>query len=1272
MNDNGSTVRPGMNDNGSTVRPGMNDNGSTVRPNVGGGGDSNSTVRQTAGNNNMGSGSTIHAANDNGSTIVNNDNGGTIVANGNMGGRPRQAAQAANNANNANNANSANADYKNQKGAIFGLPDIFIDGKKLHVVEYLKQVSGEAQLIKVESKGKQYMLKLYLSGIHPNHDMLEKVKTIPQGMPGLMRLYKHGTWTNPTDDKDVRDYEIMELCEGGTLSDLDLKGDEERWKKLAMQMAISIDLCHKRGFLHLDVKPDNFLFVDKQRTNLVLGDFGLAVAIDANGKGQCSQARTKKYAAPEIYSHIEGQLIDVDDKSDFYSLGISLMRLWMGQEEFDKIFEGKNERQLIKMKQYEQIPMPTGLSAHSLSLIKALLVFNNSERAGFADIQRWIKGENLVEEAADANQNAPQMSIIYNGAKNQVAHSMNELAHFMLEDQELAKKYLYSGKLSKLIDQTNPEMALNIDQITEEWYPSNKSAGLAAAIYTLDEEYPWTDVTGKQMNTFAEIAESLLYNFDKYCEDLKDKDHTFYVYLRVNGEQGWADSIHKQLEKNAQDNLLRFIYEYNAKLPFRIVTTDKNIHYVDNINDVLQYGENLSDNTKWEITCGGFTKWVNSRNGMIAAEVEKYLQQRKWATECYPGVLYLLNKQCDYNYKIVTDANDPNAQFTPAQLAARLNKLVSDYGNDSDKYAFFQEFMNIDGSRLEQYLMVRGFGNQINYIKYCFDLKDQTNTSKPGPYNKIIAAYKCIAGMGATPYYICGSKKLTSLADVNKLTNTEKKNEYTGRQLGNWLTIFFQENPDLNKNMAYTYELETEKYLKYIEGFHSSDYNVSRFRQAVDKTEACVDKIYSLRKHVLTLRWVVILLGLVPLVGLALYSLIMGLPFDGNPLETFNSTVFAILFIICTIGFFALSEGEGGCIGELIWGGLIALAIYWGLYFILKLLMPFAGYIVAGLLLLYAWKIYSACIGSVSISNTTDLLGNDELVVEPLHFAFKSNESISQFTPTVALKTENEETYLENVIKKIKKKTLWSVVTSILISSLLLFMGAAKGLSFSSSNTEIATILEGSWNGEFQGKAATLEINNVNEKTGEVNGTMYVKFKKLAEEVVVGTAKDGDQITLELKDDVQNGVLDGTYTIAVDKKTGVMSGHYYNSKTGTEVDFQLTKNDSYDGDQDYVETPVEKATSKKESNTSKKKSASSNDNSAASSNTQATETSKPAGHNINIQGSSSSQSINGNGNGGSKQQSSAKHNNSDNGGHNININTDNNSTGGGFKLEVVN
>ena len=235
-------------------------------------------------------------------------------------------------------------------------------------------------------------------------------------------------------------------------------------------------------------------------------------------------------------------------------------------------------------------------------------------------------------------------------------------------------------------------------------------------------------------------------------------------------------------------------------------------------------------------------------------------------------------------------------------------------------------------------------------------------------------------------------------------------------------------------------------------------------------------------------------------------------------------------------------------------------------------------------------------------------------------------------------------------------------------------MGAAKGLSFSSSNAEIATYLEGSWNGEFQGKAATLVIDNVDEKTGEVNGTMFVKFKNLAQESVSGTAKDGDKITLELKDNVQNGVLDGIYTIYVDKSAGTMECQYRNSKTGKEVGFTLTKDGSAENvadEADVVETTSKKNSNKKNSNKNEnsQKSETSSSSSDASSNTQATETSKPAGHNINIQGSSSSHSINANS--GSRHQSSQKHENSNSGGYNIKVNSSSNS-GGGFKLEEVN
>ena len=115
--------------------------------------------------------------------------------------------------------------------------------------------------------------------------------------------------------------------------------------------------------------------------------------------------------------------------------------------------------------------------------------------------------------------------------------------------------------------------------------------------------------------------------------------------------------------------------------------------------------------------------------------------------------------------------------------------------------------------------------------------------------------------------------------------------------------------------------------------------------------------------------------------------------------------------------------------------------------------------------------------------------------------------------------------------------------------------------------------------------------------------------------------------------------------------------------------FTLTKDGSAENvadEADVVETTSKKSSSKKNN---RQKSETNSSSSDASSNTQATETSEPAGHSINIQGSSSSHSINTNG--GSRQHSTPKHENSNSGGYNIKVNSSNNS-GGGFKLEEIN
>ena len=1286
MND--STIRPGSagpaGNNDSTIRPGSagpaGNNSQTIRPgSAGPAGNNSSTIRPgsvgPAGNNS----STIRpgSAGPAGNTSQTLRGGSSTIRGGaTPGGQPRRVARPAAGGNSFD-------DGKSSKGAIFSAKEFVLDGKKVHLVEYMPQMSGEAQLIKVEAKGKKYMMKLYFGNIHPNHDILDKVKSIPQGLPGLMRLYMHGIWTNPDDAADKRDYEVMELCEGGMLSEVDIKGNEEKWKKLAMQMACSIDLCHQRGFIHLDVKPENFLFVDKEKKNLVLGDFGLAVAHDAKGMGFAPQARTKKYAAPEIYRSIDGAPIEVSVKTDFYSLGMTLMRMWMGKDEFEKVIGSLSERQLMNMKNNGKVPLPTGLSDHSLSLIKALLRPDIDDRAGYDEVERWAKGENLCPETGTGAAVDEELSLVFNGAKKQVAHSFVELADFMMQDQSLAKKFLYSGKLSKLLENKYPELALDLDDITENWYPDNQDAGLLAAVFTIDDSKPLYDVQGKPCNNFAEIAHSLLYNFDRYLTDLKDATHPFYIYLRVNDAGDWADSIHKQLVKSADDSLLRFIYYYNAKLPYRIVTDDKKIFYPGTIDDVLAYAEKLSDDTKWEITSSGFTKWLYTRNTMIAGEVEAYLKKNSWETKCWPGVLYRLNKNCGYNFRIVT-ANSTNAQFTPKQLAERLNRLLNDHGRDSQKYVFFQDFMLMDGRLLEYYLDARGFTKQKDYIKYCFNINSSVNTKKPGPYNEIIAAYKCIAALGATPTYKTQSGTLLkTLADVDRLPVATRKSEIHTGTLREFLAVLFQENPSLNLSKKYTYELETEKYLKYIAKTDSDEYHVRRFNDAVEKTETCVDKVKNLRSSVVLMRVLVAVLALLPLAGFALYFIFAGLPFTHSPLTPFNSTVFGIICIISVLAWFGLTDGAGSCIGEIFWGVLTALAVYWGLHFILKLILPLSGYIIGGLLAIYAWFIARSTIFGVKLGTSSATLGTDELVVAPLHFAYRSSQSITAFTPTVALTTQSEENYLSSNIKSARNKTIWAVITSLLLAALLWFLnGGTFGGVTDTSTAAVEQTLAGSWNGEFLGKPATLVIGSIGtDDSKKVEATMYVKFKRLAKEEVKGVWENGAELTLTLEDVNTNGILDGVYAITVDTEGTMMTCRYTNKTSGKVVDFTLRKEG---GNTSVTSSPASSSSSSSSSTSSAK--TSSNQPSTSSDYPSAAEgkSSSPTSSGHSAQSGSTSTSSESNSTArtetrdkpASSGSGSSKVNETDgsrsSGGFRLEEVNDKTSSGGGFKLENIN
>ena len=126
-------------------------------------------------------------------------------------------------------------------------------------------------------------------------------------------------------------YIIMDYVPGGTLSDrIKAQGKipVDEAVRITMQIAAGLDIAHKNGLVHRDVKPDNIMF-DADGTPK-LADLGVA-KFDDDRKTMVTMTGmvigTPAYMSPE-------QLMDshrIDARADIYSLGIVLYEMLSGK-----------------------------------------------------------------------------------------------------------------------------------------------------------------------------------------------------------------------------------------------------------------------------------------------------------------------------------------------------------------------------------------------------------------------------------------------------------------------------------------------------------------------------------------------------------------------------------------------------------------------------------------------------------------------------------------------------------------------------------------------------------------------------------------------------------------------------------------------------------------------------------------------------------------------------------------------------------------------------
>ncbi|KIO09885.1 hypothetical protein M404DRAFT_131052 [Pisolithus tinctorius Marx 270] len=140
------------------------------------------------------------------------------------------------------------------------------------VVSLIKE-RATGQLFAMKQLRKTDMLRKGQEGhIRAERDILKSASLVPSpgGAEWIVKLYYS------FQDRDNL-YLILEYMGGGDLLNLLIERDvfdEDFTRFYVAEMVLAIESCHRHGFIHRDIKPDNFLF--DPEGHIRLSDFGLA------------------------------------------------------------------------------------------------------------------------------------------------------------------------------------------------------------------------------------------------------------------------------------------------------------------------------------------------------------------------------------------------------------------------------------------------------------------------------------------------------------------------------------------------------------------------------------------------------------------------------------------------------------------------------------------------------------------------------------------------------------------------------------------------------------------------------------------------------------------------------------------------------------------------------------------------------------------------------------------------------------------------------------
>jgi len=422
---------------------------------------------------------------------------------------------------------------------------VTLNGKTYEISGHIASM-GEAEVYKALIGNQWVIIKYYFNNFSPNHEIVEKLKGFTH--PDIIGLLDTAWHLN-------RFVEVQEYAQGGSLADCLPERDEKQLSHIVREVVEALNACHKQGIIHRDIKPGNIFYRKKGKDDVVIGDFGISSPLKPGESLKLTRRfLTQSYAAPELLTGINTKAF-IGKEVDFYSLGITLIHLWTGNDPFGNL----PDYEATRLKLDGRVPIPDDLPKRLLLLIKGLLTIEPSKRWGYKEVNDWLEGKQINVFFETPQQHYTRFSFGRPEGKALYANNPVELALLMESFPDTGKRHLYKHTISQWLKEPDPGLFIEIQKVVEEDFPKDVESGFTKALYLLDPDRPFIGPDGHRFVYQKDIADLFIGDKDFFQEYLSNPNAPFYLYLESKGYKIQADSFRDVFSKKTPRAALHFV-----------------------------------------------------------------------------------------------------------------------------------------------------------------------------------------------------------------------------------------------------------------------------------------------------------------------------------------------------------------------------------------------------------------------------------------------------------------------------------------------------------------------------------------------------------------------------------------------------------------------------------------------------------------------------------------------------------------------------------------